>query len=125
MDSSVSSTSDLPPDLAEKIRHLPELAREAFLEYRRSGRVDQLDPLIFAMLESYAPKKPEAPFTALPGSTLLMDELGYDSLAIAELVFGTEDLFDVHISNEEVMQVRTIDDLLAFIRKKVSERSAT
>lgn len=125
MDSSVSSTSDLPPDLAEKIRHLPESAREAFLEYRRSGRVDQLDPLIFAMLESYAPKKPEAPFTVLSGSTLLMDELGYDSLAIAELVFGTEDLFDVHISNEEVMQVRTIDDLLAFIRTKVSARSAT
>jgi acyl carrier protein len=61
----------------------------------------------------------------LPGETLLMDELGFDSLAIAELVFGTEDLFDVRISNEEVLQVRSIDDLRAFIRRKVGERSAT
>ncbi len=125
MDSPASPSPDLPPEIAEKVRHLPESARVAFLDFRRTGRVDQLDPLIFAMLESYAPKKPEAPFATLPGETLLMDELAFDSLAIAELVFGTEDLFEVRISNEEVLQVRSIDDLRAFIRRKVGERSAT
>jgi len=123
--SPASSNPDLPPDIAEKVRHLPESARMAFLEFRRTGRVDHLDPLILAMLESYVPKKPDVPFATLPGETLLMDELGFDSLAIAELVFGTEDLFDVRISNEEVLQVRSIDDLRAFIRRKVGERSAT
>lgn len=123
MEPSASSTSALPPAIAEKIRHLPEAAKSAFLEFRRTGNSDVLDPLIFAMLESYVPKKPETPVVALPGTTLLMDELGFDSLAIAELVFSTEDLFEVRISNEEVLQVRTIDDLRAFIRRKVTERA--
>jgi acyl carrier protein len=123
MEPSVSSTSDLPPAVAEKIRHLPEAAKAAFLEFRRTRNSDVLDPLVFAMLESYVPKKPETPVTAMPGTTLLMDELGFDSLAIAELVFSTEDLFEIRISNEEVLQVRTIDDLRAFIRRKVTERA--
>ena len=123
MDPSSPSAPDLPADIAEKLRHLPETARVAFLEYRRTGNSDGLDPLIFAMLESYAPKKPEQPLSGMPGTTLLMDDLGFDSLAIAELVFSTEDLFEVRISNEEVLQVRTIDDLRAFIRRKVSARS--
>lgn len=121
---SSSSTTDLPASLAEKLRHLPEPARVAFLEYRRTGRTDGLDPLVFAMLESYVPKKPDTPLAELPGTTLLMDELGFDSLAIAELVFSTEDLFEVRISNEEVVQVRTIDDLRTFLRRKVGERPA-
>lgn len=119
---SSSSAAKLPADLAEKLRHLPGPAREAFLEFRRTGRTEGLDPLVFAMLESYIPRKPETPLANLPGATLLMDDLGFDSLAIAELVFSTEDLFEVRISNEEVSQVRTIDDLRAFIRRKVGER---
>lgn len=119
---SPSSAADLPDDLAEKLRHLPGPAREAFLEFRRTGRTEGLDPLIFAILENYIPRKPETPLANLPGMTLLMDDLGFDSLAIAELVFSTEDLFEVRISNEEVSQVRTIDDLRAFIRRKVGER---
>lgn len=124
MDSRPSLPSELPPAIAEKIRHLPEPARAAYRTFRSSGDATQLDPLIFALLESYLPKKPGAPLGDLPGATSLMDDLGFDSLAIAEFVFNTEDLFEIRISNEEVVQVRTIDDLRDFIRKKVGGRTA-
>lgn len=123
MDSIPSLSSELPPAIAEKLRHLPEEASVAYQQFRRTGDVSRLDPLIFALLENYLPKKPERPLGELPGTTLLMNDLGFDSLAIAEFVFSTEDLFEIRIANEEVVQVRTIDDLRAFIRTKVGTRS--
>ena len=47
-----------------------------------------------------------------------------DSLAITEVVFFAEDLFNITITNEEIMQVRTLDDLRGFIRAKVMGRPA-
>jgi len=54
-----------------------------------------------------------------------MDELGFDSLAITEVVFFTEELFEISIANEEILAVRSLDDLRSFIRRKVSARSVS
>lgn len=124
LSSSASSRSALPADPAEKIRHLPADARAAFADFRASGDATVLDPLIFAMLESYSPRQPVKPLAEHPADTRLMDDLGFDSLAIAEVVFFTEDLFDITIANEEIIQVRTLDDLRGFIRRKVTARLA-
>jgi len=122
---STSATSPVPSGLPEdKIRHLPEAAQAAFRSFRASGRVGDLDPLIFAILEFYAPRKPAEPLAGHPGSTLLMEGLGFDSLAITEIVFFTEELFEITIANEEIIAVRSLDDLRSFIHTKVAARAA-
>lgn len=120
-----STNSAATTDPETRVRHLPKAAQAAFRKFRASGDVSVLDPLIFAILENYAPRKPQSPLSEFPGGTLLVDELGFDSLAIIEVVFFTEELFEITIANEEILLVRSIDDLRAFIRAKVSSRAAT
>lgn len=108
----------------DRIKHLPEEARAAYQQFQLSRNPAALDPVIFAILEDFIPQAPAQPIAQLPGASQLIQDLGFDSLAITEVVFFTEDLFKITITNEEIMQVRTLDDLRSFIHRKVAPRSA-
>lgn len=110
----------LTTDREESIRHLSAGARAAFDRFQAGGDPAQLDPVLLAILEDFIPRTPPQPLAELPGGTRLIEDLGFDSLAITEVVFFTEDLFGITISNQEIIQVRTLDDLRGFIRSKVT-----
>jgi acyl carrier protein len=112
-----------PVDLEEKLRHLPAGARAAFRRFQAEGQAADLDVVIFAILEDFMPEKSGRALAGLPGDTPLMGGLGFDSLAITEMVFSAEDLFGISIANEEIIKVRTIDDLRLFIRRKVEVKA--
>ncbi|MES1194441.1 MAG: acyl carrier protein, partial [Opitutus sp.] len=96
----------------------------AFLHFLASGDGLALDQVILAILEDFIPQASARPLNELPGNTRLMADLGFDSLAIAEVVFFTEDLLAIRIANEEIVQVHTLDDLRSFVRSKVLTRRA-
>ncbi len=109
-----------PADSEEKIRHLPAAAQAAYRRFRAGGDVAELDAVIVAILEDFSPKTLATPVAGLPGTTHLMNDLHFDSLAITEVVFFTEDLLGIRIANEEILQVLTLDDLRAFVRRKAA-----
>lgn len=47
-----------------------------------------------------------------------MDDLGADSLDIVELIMAMEENFGVEISDDELARIRTIQDVVSFIKKK-------
>lgn len=47
-----------------------------------------------------------------------MDDLGADSLDIVELIMAMEENFGVEISDDELARIRTIQDVISFIKKK-------
>ena len=108
----------------ESLRHLPASARAAFETFEATGDPSHLEAVVLAILADYIPRPPARPLAELPGSTLLMTDLGFDSLAITEVVFFAEDLFGISIKNEEIVQVRSLDDLHSFIRRKVTAHPA-
>lgn len=112
-----------PPKRAESTHRLPAEARAVFDRFKAGGDPATLDPVLLAILADFIPRAPARPLAEHPGSTRLIDDLGFDSLAITEVVFFSEDLFGINITNEEIIQVRTIDDLRGFILRKISVRA--
>jgi acyl carrier protein len=95
--------------------------REAHARWLAARDLDALDVVVLAIVAFHRGRRaifdPAAP---LPDSARLIADLGYDSLALAEVVFFVEDLYRVTISNHDLHGIRTVADLRAYVRAKVS-----
>jgi acyl carrier protein len=48
----------------------------------------------------------------------LKDDLGIDSLASMQLILDMEKQFNIHVEDEEVMDIETVADVVALLEKK-------
>lgn len=113
---SISSLAALPAAAATLLRHFPDEVRAAYVQLRETGDPAAADTLVLAIVKDHMPRK-DAEFG--DGAALIAD-LGFDSVAIAEMVFFIEDLLQVSVTNAEIMQVRTVGELRAFVRAKLA-----
>ncbi len=119
-------SSSQPRRAPDPLAKFPSAVRDAHARYRASGDADALDLVVLAIVRDFIPRHVAPPADQpLADDAHLMQDLGYDSLAIAEAVFFLEDLFDVKISNAEIMAVGTVGQLRAFVRTKLAERPAS
>jgi acyl carrier protein len=109
---------------------VPSLARfpaevlEAYQRYRTQGDAGAVEAVVIAAVVDYRPSGSGA-VPAVADGTRLVEDLGYDSVAVAELVFFLEDLFDVTLSNEDILAVRTIAELRACVTRKLAGKAKT
>jgi acyl carrier protein len=54
--------------------------------------------------------------------TRFVDDLGADSLAVAELTIAFEEAFDIEIADDEVNQIRTVRDAVAAVEMHLRAR---
>jgi len=50
-----------------------------------------------------------------------IDDLGADSLDTVELVMAFEEEFDLEISDEDAQKMRTVQDVIGYLKDKVTE----
>jgi len=50
-----------------------------------------------------------------------IDDLGADSLDTVELVMAFEEEFDMEISDDDAQKLRTVGDVVTYLKDKVSE----
>ncbi len=105
-----SFLTSYPPDI-----------REAHTRWLNEHDLDALDRVILAVVAFHLPSRTQhEPLVTPPDSARLMEDLGYDSLAVAEIVFFFEDLYAVTISTQDLRAISTIAELRTFVRNKVS-----
>ena len=47
-----------------------------------------------------------------------IDDLGADSLDIVELIMAMEDNFGIDISDDDLMKIRTVQDIIDYIKER-------
>ncbi len=108
----------------DPLAKFPQEVRDAYNRYKNSGDTSAVDTVVLAVVRDFIPKHVAPPADQpLADNAKLMADLGFDSLAIAETVFFLEDLFDVKISNAEIMSVSTVAELRSFVRSKLAGQS--
>ena len=50
----------------------------------------------------------------------ILTELGVDSLTLMKIIMGIENTFDIHIDDDEIVDLRTITDIANLTVRKVS-----
>ncbi|MGA3007917.1 MAG: acyl carrier protein [Opitutaceae bacterium] len=111
-------TSPSPAPINDPLARFPAAVRAAFAQFLGTADTAALDTVLFATVRDFLPKKNSAAAGPLADGARLIEDLGFDSLAITEIVFFMEDLFQIKISNAEIQQVRTIGELRAFVLQK-------
>jgi acyl carrier protein len=114
-----------PPDQAigasaALVRHFPPDVRAAYVRFCVTADPADADTVLHAVIRDHIPKKAGHGRTGLGDEVLLVADLGFDSIAVTEMIFFIEDLFQVSISNAEIVQVRTVGDLRAYMRRKLA-----
>jgi 3-hydroxyacyl-[acyl-carrier-protein] dehydratase len=105
-----------------QLRRFPPEIREAFRSFQATGDVVALHQVVLAVVRDFMPRPQEKP---MADEMRLIEDLGYDSLAVAETIFFLEDLLQVRIENKELLQVRTVGELRGFVTCKVELKRST
>ena len=125
-DSTPPSSANPKSQKSGPLDKFPAGVREAHARFLASGDVDALDTVVLAVVRDHQPAHARGPESVkLADSDKLIGELGFDSLALAEIVFFIEDLYKVSITNSELMTITTVGELRGFIRTKVASAAAS
>ncbi len=110
------TSSDLPQPLSR----FPAEVRTAYQTFRANGDEAALRTVVVAAVADFMPRNSaHARTVPLRAEERLIEDLGFDSLAVAETVFFFEDLFKVTIKNEDILALRTVGELCEFVARRV------
>jgi acyl carrier protein len=110
-----SSSSSVPAVLSR----YPAEAQAAYLRFVADGNAADLGLLVRAALREFMPRRIDRETAPLSESAKLIDDLGLDSLGVAEMIFFFEDLFNVSIPSNEILGLQTVADLESYVRSKL------
>lgn len=98
----------------------PIEAQRAFEKIRDQNDFSEVSIVILAAVHDFLPTPPSGvkrytKYTDLADHHRFIEDLNFDSLAIAELVFFLEDFLSVSVRNADLLGISTIGELKSFI----------
>ena len=61
----------------------------------------------------------EVDVSTIGDTALIIDDLGPDSIAVMEIVMELEEEYGVEVQTEDVLNLKTVADIVAYIESKV------
>ncbi len=114
-----------PDKLAELLRGFPPATVQACADFEATRSDEAFERAFAGLIEHHLRQPPARPVGELPGSTLLVADLGLDSLTLVEMAFLLEDLFGTKLPHDEFVKVQTLDDLRGLLRRSLDPASSS
>lgn len=112
-----SSSSSSGARLLARFPAAVQAAHASFVAHRD---LEAADHVVLAVLRDHLPAdSPHRAAETLPDESRLVEDLGLDSLTIAEVVFFVEDLYRVRIPQNELEQLARVGDLRRYLRVRL------
>ena len=106
-------------EVREELVGFPDETIDAVMRFREDGGLDSLNDVVLRVIEYYLPRDSEKRLSEMPETTLLVDDLGADSLLLAEVAFKLEELCGLPIDLQTGEPPQTLGDLLEIVRNKL------
>jgi acyl carrier protein len=113
-----SAMPDIDPNNA-RLASLPQPILDAYLQFQSDGDPASFRLVLHHVMQDFRPDSGELAVEDLNDRVRLVEDLGYSSLTLTEMVFYFEDLFGVAITNAQLRELITIGDLRRFVIEKL------
>lgn len=109
---------------AQEIKHLlrgfPDNAISCAIALRTTFSITVLEDCLHGILQFYLPEGAPTFKHNETGKIRIKEDLGLDSLSIAESMFKIEELFDIPVEYGEIAEVETIADAGRLLTQKMT-----
>lgn len=102
------------------LRGFPDSAITSALVLRTSCEVSDIECCLLGILKFYQPAGVRPCEVNQTGQIRIKEDLGLDSLSVAESMFKFEELFDVYLDGTEYAEIATIADAGQLLTQKLA-----
>jgi acyl carrier protein len=116
----MTSQPDQPQEdkLREKLEPFPPEFQAQVLAYRRAPSPNGLEAIVRGILDYHGGEIFREQHALKQDGVRLVEDLGFDSLALVDLSFQAEEFIGVVIQLEDFPKIKTLGELQAFLRAK-------
>ena len=107
-------------EIREKLAGYPESVLQNYESFKDNGDAECLHNFVIGLIRFLQDASEDATDDVLSDDSRLREDLGIDSITIAEVVFLLEEIFEIEINNQELMDISTIGQLRHFVLNKLS-----
>ena len=93
---------------------------DAAIAFRKTGDLDLVPTVVLGIVERFLDPDVAEKLHSGDDTVRFMEDLGLDSLTMIEAIMMVEESLGVSIKNEELIDLRTLGDLKAFISRKIA-----
>lgn len=122
-------SSDTPPlsddpALRETLKRCSPDTYYAACKFRQSHSPQDLRRVVLGVVERFVERDLRARLHPPEPALRLQEDLGLDSLTMMEIVMLAEEALSIQVSNQELTQLKTLEDVQAFVAAKVAQPAA-
>jgi len=117
-------TEEQVDQIRRSFRRCRDGTSEAIVELQRTGNLDAIPTIVRGIVWRYVSKEVQ-PRVEKATEDQQLSSLGIDSLTMMEVVLDVQDALDIVIEDSDLRQMRTIGDLIQFLRQRYTEAHST